>query len=104
MRKILLEEIKNDNVLKERKYLQELVCSVIERIIKQIDMNMEYFQDKFPYCATKDNVYPIIENIEWTDGFYTGMLALVYEYTKDEKYLNMVNRHVESFYNRIANK
>lgn len=28
-------------------------------------MNVEYFQDKFPYCATKDNVYPIIENIEW---------------------------------------
>lgn len=30
MRKILLEEIKNDNVFKRRKISKELVCSVIE--------------------------------------------------------------------------
>lgn len=34
--------------------------------------------------------------------FLFRMLALAYEYTKDEKYLKVLNRHVQSFYIRIA--
>ena len=47
---------------------------------------MEYFKDRFPYSCTKGLKYPIIDNIEWTDGFWTGMLWLAYEYTNDKKY------------------
>ena len=62
------------------------VKKAIEDAISQIDANMEYFKDKFPWPATKQNKYEIIENIEWTDGFWTGLLWLAYEYTNDEKY------------------
>lgn len=102
MRKILLEKISNENVLVKTTLTKELVCEVIEKIIQKIDINIEYFGNNFPNCATNNNIYPIIENIEWTDGFYSGLIALAYEYTKDEKYLKVLNKHVESFYNRIA--
>ena len=64
---------------------------------------MNYFKDKFPYSATKDLIYPIIENIEWTDGFWTGMLWLCYEYTKDEKFKNLALKNVDSFLHRVEN-
>lgn len=43
--------------------------AAFEACVKQVEANMDYFQDKFPWSATKELKYPIIENIEWTDGF-----------------------------------
>ena len=65
---------------------------------------MEYLQDKFPWPATKNLQYPIIENIEWTNGFWTGMLWLCYEYTGDEKFRKLADRNVDSFLHRVENK
>ena len=69
----------------------------------QIDANMEYFKNKFPSSATKQNKYEIIENIEWTDGFWTGLLWLAYEYTNDDKYKVLAEKNVASFKNRVEN-
>lgn len=101
MRKINIEKITNKNLFNEIKITKEEIDKAIKEVIHQIDLNLDYFKDKFPSPATKDGVYPIIENIEWTDGFYTGMLWLAYEYTKNEKYKIQAERNVESFYNRI---
>ena len=51
--------------------------AAFEACVKQVEANMDYFQDKFPWSATKELKYPIIENIEWTDGFWIGMLWLL---------------------------
>lgn len=69
--------------------------------IKQVRLNMDYFKEKFPWPATKDLKYPIIENIEWTDGFWTGMLWLAYEYTNDEDFKTLALKNVDSFLNRV---
>lgn len=103
MKEIIVENICNDNlkeVIIEKSFIEE----AISKIIKQIDLNLDYFGYKFPSPATKNNEYEIIENIEWTDGFYTGMLWLAYEYTNDEKYKIYATRNVESFYNRILKR
>lgn len=101
MRDIKIEDITNKNIEEKVVLKREEVEKAIEKIIKHIDANLDYFKDKFPSPATKENKYDIIENIEWTDGFYTGMLWLAYEYTGDEKYRKQAERNVESFYNRI---
>lgn len=101
MRKINVEKIENKQIFEEVTLSKVEVENAIKKVIEQIDINLEYFKNKFPAPATKDNIYPIIDNIEWTDGFYTGMLNLAYEYTKDEKYRIYANKNVESFYNRI---
>lgn len=72
--------------------------------IAQIDANMDAFGVKFPWSATKGLEYPIIENIEWTDGFWTGLLWLAYEVTGDEKYRARAMENVSSFTNRVENK
>ena len=41
-----------------------------------------------------------MDNTEWTNGFWTGILWLAYEYTKDNKYKELAEKNVESFYNR----
>lgn len=101
MKDITIEKIENQNILNETYVTKEIVEMAIKKILEQIDLNMNYFGTKFPNSATKDNIYPIIDNIEWTDGFYTGMLWLAYEYTQDEKYLNVAQQQVNSFYHRI---
>lgn len=95
---------KKDEFLATPELTKEELTKAFEECLKQIDLNMEYFKDKFPYSATKQNKYPIIENIEWTDGFWTGMLWLAYEYTKDEKYRELAEKNVDSFLHRVENR
>ncbi|MCH1961743.1 glycoside hydrolase family 88 protein [Clostridium perfringens] len=102
IKEIRVEEIaKKDEFLKTKLLTRAEVKNAIDLVIKQIDDNMEYFKDKFPSSATKNNEYGIIENIEWTDGFWTGLLWLAYEYTGDEKYRELADKNVASFKNRV---
>lgn len=102
IKEINVEEIKKREEFLNTKLLsKEEVKTAIENAIKQIDANIDYFKDKFPSSATKENKYGIIENIEWTDGFWTGMLWLAYEYTGDEKYRVLAEKNVASFKNRV---
>ena len=102
IKKINVESINKSSEFLETKLLTKAeVKKAIEDAISQIDANMEYFKDKFPWPATKQNKYEIIENIEWTDGFWTGLLWLAYEYTNDEKYKELADKNVASFKNRV---
>lgn len=92
---------KKEEFLNTKLLTKSEVKQAIDKVIKQIDMNMGYFKDKFPYSATKENKYPIIENIEWTDGFWTGLLWLAYEYTGENKYKELAEKNVVSFKNRV---
>lgn len=102
IKEIKVEEIKKrDEFLKTTLLTKSEVENAIELVIKQIDANMGFLKDKFPSSATKNNEYGIIENIEWTDGFWTGLLWLAYEYTGDEKYRELADKNVLSFKNRV---
>lgn len=102
IKEIRVEDIaKKDEFLKTKLLTRAEVKNAIDLVIKQIDANMEYFKDKFPSSETKNNEYGIIENIEWTDGFWTGLLWLAYEYTGDEKYRELADKNVASFKNRV---
>lgn len=102
IKEIRVEEIaKKDEFLKTKLLTRAEVKNAIDLVIKQIDANIEYFKDKFPSSTTKNNEYGIIENIEWTDGFWTGLLWLAYEYTGDEKYRELADKNVASFKNRV---
>ncbi|KLU75916.1 glycoside hydrolase family 88 protein [Clostridium botulinum] len=104
-----IKSINVESIKKKKEFIdnnlltKQEVKNAIEKAIAQIDINMNYFKDKFPYSASKENMYPIIENIEWTDGFWTGLLWLAYEYTGEEKYKELANKNVLSFKNRVDN-
>ena len=95
---------KKQEFLNTKPLSKEEVKKAFEECIKQVELNMEYFKDKFPWPATKNLKYPIIENIEWTDGFWTGMLWLAYEYTNDDKFKDLALKNVDSFLHRVENQ
>ena len=69
----------------------------IEKTLKNIDR----FEDRFPHVS-ENGAYQQIDNNDWTNGFWSGMLWLCYEYTKDDRFLKAASRTVDSFRNRLA--
>ncbi len=105
MKQIAIEEIKNPNRFKEDGLLTKReVEKAIESSLTLILKNMEKFKENYPTSATTDNKYGIIDNIEWTNGFWTGLLWLAYEYKKDDRFKSLAEKNVKSFKKRIEDK
>jgi unsaturated chondroitin disaccharide hydrolase len=110
---------KVDAFKKETPDLTELFEAGFKEAMKQADENLADFTHDFPASATVDNVYELNtqtsqpgdpewpipgDNVGWTSSFWTGILWLGYERTKDEKFLEAIKIQVDSFNNRIAEK
>lgn len=80
------------------------VTAAMDRVADQVRCNMEYFGTRFPSSATRNQTYGVIDNIEWTDGFWTGLLWLCYEYTGDDAFKNLALKNVDSFLNRVEKR
>ena len=70
--------------------------------------NLSYFGESFPYAASRDGIYPKVENRGWTTGFYTGQVWLSYENAgrlmgkaERERLLEAGEKQVDSFLERI---
>ena len=81
----------------------ELVDQAIKDCLAKIDHNLELLGEEYPTPATFSNEYKIMDNTEWTNGFWTGMLWLAYELTGEEKYKEKAEKNVRSFIHRIDN-
>ena len=100
-----VEDVRDASRLRAEPALsQEEIELGFKRCLDQIDANIALSGDKFPAPATKGNVYPVIENNEWTTGFWTGLLWLAYERTPDAKYREVAERNVESFLDRVERR
>ncbi|MFT3868766.1 MAG: glycoside hydrolase family 88 protein [Nibricoccus sp.] len=76
----------------------------IRFVLAKIDANLPLFTDQFPSPVGKDNVYAPIPNNYWTTSFWTGMVWLAYEVTREEKYLRVAERHLASFRERLEKR
>lgn len=83
---------------------REEVTAAMDRVVDQVRCNMEYFGTRFPSSATKNQTYGIIDNIEWTDGFWTGLLWLCHEYTGEDAFKELALKNVGSFLNRVEKR
>lgn len=107
IKKIHIEKIskeKEDKILNTPLISKQEATKAFIHCIEQIEASINVCNDKFLSPNTYNNKYKLIPNIEWTNGFFTGMIFLCYEYTKDEKFLNIALNHIDSFYDRIKNK
>ncbi len=78
--------------------------AAMDGALEKLDRMIEKHGELFPAPSSVNNKYSSAENKGgWTTCFYTGMLFLAYEYTKDEKYLKVGLDHVESFIDRVDN-
>lgn len=78
--------------------------NAIEFILKKIDGNLGEFENKYPAPASVNNIYPAMENTDWTSSFWTGMLWLAYEVTGDKKYRNTAETQLKSYKKRVENR
>ncbi|WP_171650976.1 glycoside hydrolase family 88 protein [Paenibacillus foliorum] len=73
----------------------------IEHALQKTRENIERFGDQFPHVSEKGK-YLLNDNNEWTDGFWSGILWLCYEYSGDEVFKTAAQKTVESFRNRLG--
>ncbi|WP_248927777.1 glycoside hydrolase family 88 protein [Paenibacillus hamazuiensis] len=74
----------------------------IEDAVQKTRANIERYGDLFPHVSDKGK-YQLNPNTDWTDGFWSGMLWLCYEYTGDDAFRQAARRTVESFRQRLDN-
>ncbi|ALS02514.1 glucuronyl hydrolase [Enterococcus silesiacus] len=80
---------------------QQWLADQIESCIAQIEQNMERFGEEFPSACATNGKYRIKPNDDWTNGFWTGMLWLAYEWTGKNKFLERAMANVASFQKRL---
>ena len=73
-------------------------------VLEKIDGNLAGFSAGFPAPASRDHVYPVIDNVEWTSSFWTGLLWLAYELTGAERYRSAAAAQLPSYQRRIAER
>jgi len=81
---------------------RQLLLRATAQVLLSIDRNLQHFGDDFPAPSTVGQVYPAIGNVEWTSGFWTGMLWLAYELSGAPHYRAAAERQVRSFHARQA--
>lgn len=77
------------------------IAAALDFILRRIDSCLDFFNDQFPCDSSEHNFYGPQPNIGWTNGFWTGMLWLAYQYSGDERYLRVAQRQCKSFRERI---
>lgn len=76
----------------------------LDRAVAITAENLAEFTDHFQSSNSFDGFYQPTENVEWTTGFWTGVIWLAYEATGEERFRKAAQVQVESFLNRIENK
>jgi len=75
--------------------------SALAEVIAQIDAMLPRFSTTFPAASAMDGCYPDVKKVDWTEGFWTGMLWLAWEVTGDDKYRVVAERLLDSFEERL---
>lgn len=73
----------------------------IEDAVCKIKRNIERFGDCYPHVSNGEH-YLLIENNDWTNGFWSGLLWLSYEYTGDALFREAARKTVDSFRHRLT--
>lgn len=82
----------------------EQVDALIVAALARLDRTMLQFVDHFPAPSSESGVYAPIDNVEWTNGFWTGMLWLAWELTGEARYRLAAERDVLSFADRVERR
>ncbi|QQZ61305.1 glycoside hydrolase family 88 protein [Paenibacillus sonchi] len=73
-------------------------------VLERIDGNLLQFTDSFPAASSHNLIYSGTGNVDWTTGFWNGILWLAYEATNEEKYRKAAEHQLASFRHRVEGK
>ena len=83
---------------------QRLMEDSIAFVLAKIDQNLELFVDRYPAPSSVAGRYEPIDNIEWTNGFWTGLLWLAFEVTGAQRYRDVALGHLASYRCRVRER
>lgn len=72
----------------------------IEDAVKKTRKNIEHFGELFPHVSVNGK-YELNKNDDWTDGFWSGLLWMCYEYSNDPVFKEKAMQTVDSLQNRL---
>lgn len=87
--------------LLEKAQAPDWVKEELDRCCRILEKNMERFQTDFPSACATNGKYRIKKNDDWTNGFWTGMLWLAWQYTGKEKFKELAQKNLVSFEQRL---
>ncbi|MBX4777660.1 MULTISPECIES: glycoside hydrolase family 88 protein [Klebsiella] len=70
-------------------------------VLIRLDAMLPRFTATFPAASASHGRYESVERVDWTEGFWTGMLWLAWEVTSDEKYRAVAESLLDSFEERL---
>ena len=75
---------------------QKGAAAALDSAVRIVKANLGQFTDHFQSSNSFGGFYEPTENVEWTTGFWTGVIWLAYEHTGDEGFLKAGEVQVES--------
>ncbi|KAF1299461.1 glucuronyl hydrolase [Enterococcus sp. JM4C] len=73
----------------------------IDFVYNKIVDNLEAFETKVPKAVSTNYIYPAVENADWTDGFWIGMLHLAQYYQPDPRIQAVITKQLAVFKKRL---
>lgn len=73
----------------------------IDFVYGQIEKNLTTFETKVPAAVSENYVYPAVNNEDWTDAFWIGMLHLAQEYRPKETIKKVIEKQLIVFKERL---
>ncbi len=79
----------------------QLIKAELDRICEKTKSNLKYFDNQFPSACTTEGIYRIKPNDDWTNGFWTGILWICYEYSNDPVFKEAAINNCQNFKKRL---
>jgi hypothetical protein len=80
------------------------INAAITTALARMKAMLPRFTERFPAPASSNGLYQVIDNVEWTNGFWTGMLWLGYQFRGDAEFRAAAGQQVRSFIHRVENQ
>ncbi|OLP60607.1 glucoronyl hydrolase [Xaviernesmea oryzae] len=80
------------------------VARALDACVAQVRRNLPQFTYRAQNHSSVGNVYPAVDNDQWTAGFWPGQIWLAYEQTGDKLFRLAGQIQVQSFLHRIVNR
>ncbi|WP_261806010.1 glycoside hydrolase family 88 protein [Lapidilactobacillus luobeiensis] len=83
------------------KMTRELLKDELDFAYERIFESLDEFEVLVPSAVSTDYHYAAVENRDWTDGFWTGMLHLANEYRNSAKIQMVISKQLTVFQKRL---
>ncbi len=87
--------------MKIKKENMEWLAEAMHYVKSKVNENLPKYSTVFPTSSSENLIYGEMGNKDWTEGFWTGILWLLYEDTNEKKYLSALETLLRTFQERL---